>query len=206
MNLTAIRRTAFGGYVKLVRLPFDAAVTLLPGGKTGPRAGFRVTLDRVEAAARSVAGLAFGDDELRADAGRRRAAADERGRALRLRREADRTVDRTAERVEERERTAAERRQEARQRAGAKRQRASKAAGERKRRAQRSASSRRSANRRAAANEKEAVAERGKRARLDALESESEALREREEALRASDEARRLGEAAAAAKSARKRR
>ncbi|MDP2712662.1 MAG: hypothetical protein Q8O56_15715 [Solirubrobacteraceae bacterium] len=91
MSIRAIPRSAVDGAVKLTRMPLDIVVSLLPGdgssGGPGPSAG--IALDRLEATVRDVAGMALGDDEMRADADRRRIAADERAQALRQRDDGD---------------------------------------------------------------------------------------------------------------------
>lgn len=93
MSIRAIPRSAVDGAVKLTRMPLDIVVSLLPGdssrGGPGPSAG--IALDRLDATVRDVAGMALGDSEMRADAERRRNAADERARALRQRDDADGT-------------------------------------------------------------------------------------------------------------------
>ena len=88
MSIRAIPRTAIGGSIKAMRLPLDIAVSLLPGNGAGPRPTAGLALDRIEAHVRDLAGVALGDEVLREDAARRRVAADERERALRLRRAA----------------------------------------------------------------------------------------------------------------------
>ena len=88
--LRTISRLTVGGYVKLLMLPADAVVRLAGGanGGTGGAVTARLALDRVEAALRGAAGTVFGDQVMLEDARRRAEAADERERALRLRREA----------------------------------------------------------------------------------------------------------------------
>jgi hypothetical protein len=86
MNLRTIPRNAFKSYLRLVRMPIDAAIGVLPGNRDARK----LSADRADASVRSVAATLFGDTELREDARRRQAAADERGKALKLRSEARR--------------------------------------------------------------------------------------------------------------------
>src|SRR5436853_5026475 len=99
-----ITRAAVGGYLKTVRLPFDAAARVAGGDGSS---GVGLALDRAEAAARDVAGLALRDPKLREDARRRRIATDERTRALRLRAEAEQHEEVAEERLDEGRRRAA---------------------------------------------------------------------------------------------------
>jgi colicin import membrane protein len=204
MNLRVIPRTALEGYIRLMRLPLDTAIALLPGNGTGPSVSASLAADRAEAAARAIAGVLLGDPVLREDAGRRRAAADERARALRLRTEAERKTEEADARLGDRQERAVEDRRQAKQRATAKRRRAEHSREETTKRAARSATKRRATNRRQSARSAEAAEERARKKRLEALDTEADALRERDEALTAADEARRLGEAAAKAKAERK--
>lgn len=73
-------------YLRLVRRPVDLAVALLPGHRSGPAAAARITVDRADATIRALLGAVLGDAELTADARMRQYAADERQRALVLRR------------------------------------------------------------------------------------------------------------------------
>lgn len=174
MNLRAIPRFAVDRYLKAARWPVDTTVALL--GRNGATTS---AIDRIDATFRAAAATAFGDRELREDARRRREAADERDRSARLRDEAELREQRGREEAEQRRRGA-------------------------QRRAGRTAQRRREATAKATARTQEAIHDRDKRARLDELDTRSEALGEREEALTARDEARRLGDAAARAKARRK--
>ncbi len=205
MSIRAIPRGAVDGAVKLARLPLDVAIALLPGNGDGPGPAAKITVDRWDATLREIAGYALRDDVLREEATRRRVAADERARALRLRNAAqarsDAADDTLADRVEQAEerRAAGEQRAE-RERAEAERRRAAKS-----RAAAQAETKRKAANRRARAKVEEVIEEQADEARLEQLETEAKALEEREAALVAKDEARRLRDAAAARKAARKR-
>src|SRR5512133_1044287 len=105
MSLRSLPRAAVGTSLKLARLPLDAALKVTGVGTRGEAA-----VDRAEAAAADVAGVALGDDELRRDARRRRTAADEREQAQDLREAADRREAEAADAAEQRKEAAAERR------------------------------------------------------------------------------------------------
>src|SRR4051794_3581311 len=98
--LRQISRGAVGGYLKAARMPLDAAVRVTRGGN-GRTSSATLAIDRVEAAARYLAGRALGDAELREDARRRSAAARERERALNLRGAADARAERADEHLDE---------------------------------------------------------------------------------------------------------
>src|ERR687893_734832 len=103
MSLRDIPRSAVGGAVKLTRLPLDIVVAMLPGNGNATKPAAAIAVDRFEAALRDAAGIALFDEELREDAARRRIAADERERELRLRAEAEQRKKEAAA-LEERER------------------------------------------------------------------------------------------------------
>jgi hypothetical protein len=187
--LKTIPRTAVEGYLRALRWPVDRTLRL-----AGDRAaGAELTVDRVDATLRGLAGQALLDRELRAEAKRRHTAADEREKALRLRAEAELRAERG-----EQEAT------EERDRARTRRARAEDQRRQRTRHAAQTEERRRKATARTAAATEEAIDHRAKRARLEQLDTKAGALTEREEALTARDEAQRLGKAAAKAKAARK--
>lgn len=204
MNARAIPRAAIGGYLRLVRLPFDAAIGLLPGNGAGAAPSARLALDRADASVRAIAATVLNDSVLREDARRRRAAAEERDLALRLRSKAQQKVESADSRLEERRDQTDRVREQAEQRAHARREEAER---EREKKVHRAAGAERdrlAASRRAAARAEQAVTERAPKARLDAVKTKADALREKEKALTARDEARRLREAAGRAKAERK--
>jgi hypothetical protein len=200
----AIPRAAIDSYLRLARLPLDTAIGLLPGNDTGAAPNATLALDRADATARALFGLLLGDPLLREDAQKRRAAANERERAIRLRVEAQRKTEQADSRLEQRHDEAARRRRSADQRANAQRAAAERKRDEQTRRAGESARKRRDASRRTAARGEQAVDERAPRARLETLVAKSNALREKEKALTGRDEARRLREAASRTKAERK--
>jgi hypothetical protein len=199
MTLQEIQKAAVGGGLTLVRLPLDTLLRVAPGGATA-----RLRLDRADATARSVLGLALANEALQDDAARRRTAADERERAVRLRDEAHAKTERAEERVEERAQAGTQRRRRAESEAEQRKGEVSQRRNARKSGAAKTAQRRRQAARKDAASAKQRTADRGKRDRADSLEATSDALRERDAALTAADEADRLGGAAAQAKARRK--
>jgi uncharacterized protein YjbJ (UPF0337 family) len=91
MNALTLVRTAVSGSIKVARLPLDLANGLL--GRHG------LEVDAADARVRESVGRAVGDQELRKDGARRRAATKQRERASTLRADADRrekTATRTA--------------------------------------------------------------------------------------------------------------
>ena len=99
MTIQTLPRTLVAGAIKVVRLPADLALAYTGDGAFATSAG--VAVDRVDAAVRGAAGTVLRDDQLRRDADRRREAAGERARALRLRTEAEKRTDLGEELAEE---------------------------------------------------------------------------------------------------------
>jgi len=203
-----IPRSAVDAGVKLTRLPLDIAVAMLPGDDDGsgakPAAG--IALDRFEATLRDAAGIALFDSELREDAMRRRLAADERERELRLRTEAERHSAEADERFSERVDDAEDRRTAAEQRAEQERQAAEQRKQQRAAGAARREQTRKAANSKVRAKADEQIAQDADEARLEQLRAEAKALEEREAALAAQAEAKRLQDEATKKKAARKQR
>src|SRR5258706_4004552 len=84
MEVRDVRRAAIDRWLRVARLPFDTVARLLPADG-GPRSAATLVIDRADATVRAAVGGILHDDDLRADAFRRRAAADERERAMELR-------------------------------------------------------------------------------------------------------------------------
>jgi colicin import membrane protein len=203
MILRTISRSAIGGYVKLLRLPMDAAVRLRARNGNGPSGGM-IALDRFEANLRSIAGRALRDDALVHDAERRRVATDQRARAIRLRAEANRRSELAEERLSEKEQKAEQQRRRASQRAAERKQQAEKRLQAERRRIADVEAQRRRANERAAAAKEDAIKDRSKRARLQQLDREADALAKKQDALAAKSESQRLRQAASKTKASRK--
>jgi hypothetical protein len=203
MNLRTIPRTAIGGTLRLSRLPFDAAIALLPAGAQGGRPA-KIRLDLADARVRSTVAALIGDHEMREDARRRETAALERRRALDLRDQADEKVEGAEARTERSRDQAQELRERSDARAKAERKRADQRAKQAKKDAAEREQQRTEAVDQAAAKREEEVENQADRERLAAVTAKSEALEERDDAFTASDEAQRLADAAARAKSERK--
>ncbi|HUR86156.1 MAG TPA: hypothetical protein VMY78_12480 [Solirubrobacteraceae bacterium] len=204
MTIRTIPRTAVGGSIKLMRLPLDMAVALLPGNGSGPKPAAGLALDRAEAQLRDIAGAALGDEVLREDAARRRVAADERERALRLRAAAARRTAEADEVLSETREEAEQRREEAGAEA---RHRRAEAERLRKKRAQEAAQAerkRKSANHKALSKAEQEIEEKADDARLSQLQQDAEVLEQKAEALTAEAEAHRLQDEATKKKAARK--
>src|SRR3954469_17247271 len=108
----SVTNKAIDGYLKLVRIPLDTAVGLLPGNGDGRGPAAGLALDRADATVRAIAATVPGSTALRRDAERRRTAADEREKALRLRAEArNRTQQADAELATREERAERQREQ-----------------------------------------------------------------------------------------------
>ena len=204
MNVRLIPRTALNGYLRLVRTPLDTAIGLLPGNGDGPRPAAQLAVDRADATVRSVAGTLLRDPVLLEDGQRRRQAARERERAVRLRTSEDLTAEVADERREQREEQARKQRQRARETANARRRQAESQAQKEKQQAAKTASRRREASQKAAAKREEAIEKQAPREELQATQAKSEALRAREAELAARDEARRLADAASKVRAERK--
>lgn len=208
MSMRDIPRSAVGGAVKLTRLPLDIVVSMLPGDGdgSGAKPAAAITVDRFEAALRDAAGIALFDSELREDAMRRRIAADERERELRLRAEGERRSAEADERFSARVEDVEDRRGAAEQRAERERAAAEQRKQQRAANAARRAQARKTTTRKVRAKVDEKIDEDAEKARLEQLKTEAKALEERERALTAQAEAQRLQDEATKKKAARKRR
>src|SRR5690242_16314059 len=126
MNVRTLPRTAVEGYLRLVRVPLDGAISLLPGNGTGTKPAAELALDRLDARLRSVIGTLLSDPALRQDAERRRHAVLERERALGLRAEAEARSEEADSRLQERQQQATRQQEQATRRAEARRQHATR--------------------------------------------------------------------------------
>jgi hypothetical protein len=205
MDVRAVERTAIDQWLRVVRLPIEAGAHLVNNGDNGPRNGLMLAIDRVDATIRDTLGRMLGNDELQHDARGRRAAADERARAIQLRMEAqtrkveaDRELagrqDDAEQLRDEAARTAAQRDEHAADERRASEQRVRETAREQQSAVERSR------------EEKEHEAEQSaKQERLRVLDQQADALDTQTDALTANDEAQRLATQAAKAKARRKR-
>jgi hypothetical protein len=204
MNVRLIPRTALTAYLRVIRLPVDTAIRLLPGNGAGPKPAAQLAVDRADAAVRSVAGALLRDPVLLEDGQRRRQAALERERAIRLRTHEEQTAETADDRLEQREEQAQTQRQRARETANARRRQAETKAQKERKQAAETETRRREASRKAAAKREDAIDQRAPREELESLEAKSEALRAREAEVAARDEARRLADAATKVRAERK--
>jgi hypothetical protein len=205
MNVREIPSNAVDRYLRLLRMPLDGAIALLPGNGTGAKPVASLAVDRADAAVRAVVAAILGEPGLREDAKQRQAAADKRADALRLRASAERKSEQADTRLAEREQQAAKQREQASRQAKARRQEAARKANEEKRRAAKAESQRLDATREIAEQTDEALEDQANKDRLDTLEARSDAVRKKESELAARDEARRLRGATSRTKSERKR-
>ena len=202
-QVRTLSRVAIDQWLRIVRMPIDAAAHVLPENGASRNAAM-LAVDRVDAPARAAAGNLLNDDVLRDGAARRRAAVEERQRALVLRYHAEEAA-RQADRQLVDDLESAERLREA----------AERDARNARRTVAEQASARTAQARRAAAAQ-ERAAEEAKEARVDAtekqaktkrvqvLDEKADALDQEAGALTAADEAQRLARAASSAKAARK--
>jgi hypothetical protein len=204
MNIRAIPRTAVKTSIRLARLPFDAAVQLLPGNGAGAKGKAKRAVDRADATARAVAGGVMLDPELREDARRKRTAAGERAKAANLRGKAERTTKEARGRAERRGQQAQRRRKEADTRASHRREQAEEEHERQRRRAAEVEQERVQASRNVQERTEEHIEQEAPERRLEVLSDRAEAQAQADEALRERDEASRLGEAAATIKEERK--
>jgi hypothetical protein len=203
MNIRVIPRTAVKGCLKLMRTPVDTAIGLLPANGAGAKPTAQLAIDRTDATVRTVAGTLLGDPVLREDGQRRRQAAHERARGLRLREHAEQTAEQADARQQQREDRARQERRRARETANTRRRQAETRAQQEKQQAAEAETRRREAARVAAGHREEAIEKRAPQEELKTLEAKSEALRAREQELAARDEARRLSDAASDVKAER---
>ncbi|HEY4997470.1 MAG TPA: hypothetical protein VII03_05695, partial [Solirubrobacteraceae bacterium] len=102
MSLARLTATAVDRSLKLVRVPVDLVIGRLPGPDTGPGATARLAVQRLDASARGMIAAVLHDDLLTEDARRRAAAADERQRAVDLRREGEVRQEQAEDRLDDR--------------------------------------------------------------------------------------------------------
>jgi hypothetical protein len=201
--IRTISRSAIGGYLKLLRFPFDSGIRLLGDRHWASRA--ELVLDELDAAAREVAGRALRDDRLLEDGARLRAATSERERAQSLREAAERRSRQADSRIADREKQAEKVRREAARHSQDRKERADRQRQADSRRLIEAEAQRIATAKKAEAETKAALNHRAKEGRLEQLDEEASALAKRERALVARQEAERLREAASKTKAARKR-
>ena len=197
--LRTIPRVAVGGSLAVTRWPLQNALRLAGGG-----GGMGLALDRAEAALRGLAGHALADDVLVEDAARRREAADERERVLRLRSEAVDHAETAKEHVAQGTRQAASTRARAAEAEERQRREAREHSETEKAQAAKATRRRKASAAKTAERLEEEIEDDSKPERLKSLDTKAEALRKKEEALTAQQEAARLEAAASSVKAKRK--
>lgn len=204
MNVHETPGIAVDRYLRLVRLPLDAAIDRLPGNGGGVRPVARLIVDRADASVRALVAAILSDSSLGEDAERRQTAVQKREHAAHLREEAERKTEQADARLEERHAQAERQRAQAKQRADARRKQAAEQRDQKAARAAEAEKMRLETNRQAKGRVDAVIDERAPKERLKTLDARTGALAEKEQALTASDEARRLSEAAGRAKTERK--
>ena len=198
---SSMRGKAIDGTLRLARLPADWLLKVAPATAADT---VELAIDRADAAVRGAAGSMLSDQGLREDAERRRAAAGERQRALRLRAKAQDRAETADARIDEEQAESVSRREQADEDARQKREQAADQRERLKKQAAKTATKRKQTAQAKAEKAEENAEKRGNVDRLEQLETKSDALEVRGAAVRAADEARRLEETAAATKEARK--
>jgi len=201
MDIRSIPRTLVSVWLDLARIPWDLGARTV----NGRQPQFALAIDRADAVARSFAGHLLRDDVLVADAEHRRAASDERARAMRLRAQADELSQAADARFEDRLHDTENQRERAEARADAARRAVEDQALAAERAVNESQARRRRSAEEAERRRKQAAAEKAEAARLEQLDDEVEALDAASEALETEQEATRLKKAAAATKAARRK-
>lgn len=200
MNPQTITRNALDLYLRVALAPASKVARFTRFGKD-EMAPLELAVDRFDATVRQFAGRALGDDELLADAARRRAAAENRETAIELRAKAEQKEQEAERKRQEREAQAERVRENGQSQAEQKRQEAEERERQRKQSVRKSAQTRKQAVKQSAARKKQAIAEKERAARLVELEQKEEALDAEEKALTEAERAARLKQSADKTKS-----
>jgi colicin import membrane protein len=200
--ISSIPGKAVDGALRLARFPADRLLKVAP--ETAATATVGLAIDRAEAAVRGAAGSVLRDHGLRDDAELRRAAADERKHAMRLRTKAHERIETAETRTDEKQAESVARRKQADERAEQKRAQAADQRERLKKQAATTATKRKQAAHAKAEKAEENAEKRGRIDRLEQLEKKSDALEVKEAAIRAADEAQRIEEATTVAKEKRR--
>ena len=186
MNRGVIRRTAIDRYLKLVRVPLDAAIGLLPGDGTSARRAARLAVHELDARVRAVVAMILSDSGHGKRAQQRRNAASKRTEAVNLRMEPETAAESAEARLERRQARVARTRNQPQERPNGRREHASRDRPEHER------------------NAGKALEARAPGERLETPNAQRDAKRRKDKELAARDESRRLREAASRAKSGRR--
>ena len=202
-SLQTLPRAAVHGYLRLLRLPVDAAGRALHRDHRSPW-GPSVALEAFEAKVKDVAGSLLCDEDLRQEA------VVQGARVNQLRKGAENLAAAEAKQAvadrqrDERQVAAAEKDKRAESRAEDEKTRIRQGATRAKESTRRRTARQKRSTDRAQQSRKEAVAEEATTAKAETLAAERAALLERKEAAEAKAAAREIGDAAATARSRRK--
>ena len=202
-QVRTLSRFAVDRWLRVVRMPIDAAAHVLPENGASRNAAM-LAVDRVDASARAAAGNLLKDDVLLDDAARRRAALEERQRALELRDRAGEKARQADDRLGDDLDRAERLRRDAERGARTARQRVAEESVARTAQVKRTAAAQERAADEAKAARVRATEKQAKRLRVQVLDEQTDALEQEAGALTAADEAHRLAQAAGSAKAARK--
>ena len=202
MNPQTMTRSAVDLYLRALLAPAKGVARFTRFGRD-QTSRLEVAVGRVDASLREAAGRVLSDDELLADAVRRRAAADNRSLAVDLHEEAEERRAEATEQRREREAQAEKVRTRAEERAEQEKAKTEQATEHRRRAVREQARSRKQATRKAAARKKESISKTERAARLAELEEKEQALDSTEKALSEQERAARLKQAAGNTKAAR---
>jgi len=205
MNPSTIARTASRRWVDLSLRAVLAPWTAL--GKATTRDGapspVKLGVDRIDAAVRDVAGRLLSDEEMVAEARRRRVAADKREEAVELKAKAEEREQQAEQARRQREEQAERVRESAEQRAEQKKREAQQEAAKRKQQVRTSATTRKQAVEKTTAAKRKRIQDKERAARLEELEQKEQALTAEERALQQEESADKLKKAAGAVKASR---
>jgi colicin import membrane protein len=185
-----------------MRIPIDTAVALID--REGKGAALRLSVDRVDTAARRVAGRVLHDEQLKNDAEQREIAIEQRARALQLRSEAELRREWAADEFEDEMDDAKKQRAAAKKRAKKEHEKIAEEERTERERVAATTRTRKAANNKVSDLIESQIDDRSQKTRLAQLEKEAEVLDARDESLVAESEAQRLERKASEVKAERK--
>jgi hypothetical protein len=200
MAMPTIPKTVLDRSLKLVRAPFDAALSLTGAADSSATH----LLDRIEAGTRSATGVLFHDEELRREGQDLKLATKQRERAADLREEADQVWTAGTSEADELAAEAEKREEEARRKAEQEQRAAEKRERDRKSKAAETANKRKKKAAKKATKAKRKDKKVQASATLQKAQAKDQSLDAKEAALAAEREAEQIKAAAAAAKEERK--
>ena len=201
-TLTTIPRVAVTNYLRLLRLPVDAAGSIAKRDEAWAPA---LAFDSFEAQVLGLLGSVLRDDTLVQESNRQKARVDQLRRATELEAAAAARRARADETLDERREEAKEKAEEARERKEQEKARLEEAKEAADRKARQDAAAKAQKAKKASDARRKRLADRERDAEAKRLEAERVALAERREALEASGTALRLDKAASTVKENRKK-